>query len=273
MNAIVILARKELRDAVRSRWLVAFALTFAALAILITRVQSDAGGLGDQGFNRTTAGLINLCLLLVPLLSLILGAGAIAGERERGTLATLLSQPISSTELLLGKYVGLTLAVWGALAAGFGAAGLIVSVFQPITDIEHYLFFVLLSAALACAMLSIGMLVSVLSENRAKALGAAILLWFFLVLAYDLGAIGLALAVSSSGRTLTAVALLNPVEAVRIIAVMSLEPDLEILGPLGAYLTERLGTPTSVTLLGGAVLAWASLPLAGAAHLLRRQDP
>ncbi|MBK6318011.1 MAG: ABC transporter permease [Dehalococcoidia bacterium] len=272
MNAIVIVARKELRDAIRSRWLIAFAITFAALALVISRVQSDSGGLGEQGFNRTTAGLINLCLLLVPLLSLILGAGAISGERERGTLATLLSQPITSTELLLGKYLGLTVAVWGALAAGFGGAGLLVSLVEPFTDIGHYLFFVVLSAALACAMLSAGLFVSVLSDNRAKALGAAILLWFFLVLAYDLGAIALALAVASSGRALTAVAVLNPVEAIRIIAVMSLEPDLEILGPLGAYLTERLGTAKAATLLGGAVAAWTVAPLAAAAYFLRNQD-
>lgn len=273
MNAIVIVARKELRDAVKSRWLVAFAITFAALALVISRVQADSGGLGDQGFNRTTAGLINLCLLLVPLLSLVLGAGAIAGERERGTLATLLAQPVSATEVLLGKYFGLTLAVWAALAAGFGIAGLIVSVFEPVTDVEHYLFFVLLSAILACAMLSIGMFVSVLSETRAKALGIAVLLWFFLVLAYDLGAISFALAVSSSGRSLTTVALLNPVEAVRIIAVMSLEPDLEILGPLGAYLTERLGTAKSTTLLSGAIAVWIVAPLLGATQLFRSQDP
>lgn len=272
MRGITIVARKELRDAVRSRWLIAFAVTFAALALVISRVQADTAGLGDQGFNRTTGGLINLCLLLVPLLALILGAGAVSGERERGTLATLLAQPVTTTEVLLGKFVGLTLAVWGALAAGFGAAGLLVSLFSPFADVGHYLFFVLLSAALACAMLSIGLLVSVLLDNRAKSLGAAVLLWFFLVLAYDLGAISLALAVATSGRALTAVAVLNPVEATRIIAIMSLEPDLEILGPLGAYLSGQLGTATSSTLLAGALAVWTAAPLAVAAHLFRRQD-
>lgn len=272
MTATLLISRKELRDAIRSRWLLAFALTFAALALVISRVQSDAGGIGDQGFNRTTAGLINLCLLLVPLLSLLLGAGAIAGERERGTLSTLLSQPISSTNLLIGKYIGLAVAIWCALAGGFGVAGLLVSLFEPMTDVGHYLLFVGLSAALACAMLSTGILVSVLAESRAKALGVAILLWFFFVLAYDLGAIAFALAVSSSGRALTAVALLNPVESVRLLAVMSIEPDLEILGPLGSYLSETLGTRGSTGLLAAAVAAWTAVPLAIAARVLSRQD-
>ncbi|MBI5949349.1 MAG: ABC transporter permease [Chloroflexi bacterium] len=272
MNGVVTIARKELRDAVKSRWLVAFAVTFALVALVLSKVQGDAGDIGDQGFNRTTAGLINLCLLLVPLLALVLGAGAISGERERGTLATLLAQPISSAELLLGKYLGLTVAVWGAIALGFGAAGFLVALFQPLTDVQHYLLFVLLSSALASAMLSIGLLISVLSDTRVKALAGAVLLWFFLVLLYDLGAIGLALTVSSSGRTLVAVVLGNPVESVRILAVMSLEPDLEILGPLGSYLSEQVGRGTSTILLAAGLGAWVVAPLVAAVEVFRRQD-
>ncbi len=272
MNGMVTIARKELRDAVKSRWLLAFAVTFAVIALALSRVQGDAGDIGDQGFNRTTAGLINLCLLLVPLLSLVLGAAAIAGERERGTLATLLSQPISATELLLGKFAGLAIAVWGAIALGFGTAGLLVAFFQPLTDIEHYLFFVLLSAVLAAAMLSLGLLISVLVDTRVKALAGAVLLWFFFVLLYDLGAIGIALSVSSSGRTLVGVAVFNPVESVRILAIMSLESNLEVLGPVGSYLTERLGTMTSVILLSSAVVAWTVAPLVAAAQVFRHQD-
>ena len=48
MNAVALVARKELRDAIRSRWLVAFAITFAVLALVISRVQSDSGGLGGD---------------------------------------------------------------------------------------------------------------------------------------------------------------------------------------------------------------------------------
>ncbi|MCZ7578292.1 MAG: ABC transporter permease [Dehalococcoidia bacterium] len=143
MRAIRAIMWKELRDAVRSRWLVGYAAAFAVVALAMSQLQG--GDIGSQGFNRTTAGLINLCILLVPLLSLVLGAAAIAGERERGTLATLLSQPISAAELLAGKYVGLTIAVWSAIALGFGAAGFLVALFEPITDLKHYLLFVLLS--------------------------------------------------------------------------------------------------------------------------------
>ncbi|TAJ19295.1 MAG: ABC transporter permease, partial [Dehalococcoidia bacterium] len=93
MSAMGTVIQKELRDASKSRWLVGFAATFALTALALSLAQGRSGDATGQGFTRTTAGLVNLCLLLVPLLALTLGASAVAGERERGTLASLLSQP------------------------------------------------------------------------------------------------------------------------------------------------------------------------------------
>jgi Cu-processing system permease protein len=272
MREASIILKKELRDAVQGRWLLFFGGSFAALALTLALVDQQAGSAGAQGFNRTTAGLINLCLLIVPLLALILGAGAIAGERERGTLVGLLSQPISATELLIGKFFGLLFAIWMALALGFGVAALLVSAFNPLTDAGYYLLFVLLSAALAAAMLSVGVFISVVSGSRVKALALSVAVWFVFVLFYDLGAIALAMAVTSSGKSLLLTVLINPVESVRILAILRLESDPQILGPLGAYVSNELGTGTSLVLLVGSLLAWVTLPLAAATRVFARQD-
>ncbi|TAK73762.1 MAG: hypothetical protein EPO16_12100 [Dehalococcoidia bacterium] len=272
MSAATAIVRKELRDAARSRWLAGFAATFALTALALSLAQSRGGDATGQGFTRTTAGLVNLCLLLVPLLSLSLGAGSVASERERGTLASLLSQPISTTELLLAKYVGLVLAVWAAIALGFGIAGVALALLSPLAGMGEYFQFTLLSAGLAATMLSLGMLISVYSDGRMKALAMAIVLWFVLVLFYDFAAIGLALSISSSGETLLLAVLANPVEGARILAVIGLEPDLRVLGPLGSYLINEMGLATTALLLAGALAAWTALPLAIAARVFSRQD-
>ncbi len=269
MGAVV---RKELRDAARSRWLVGFAATFALTALALSLAQSRGGDATGQGFTRTTAGLVNLCLLLVPLLALSLGAGSVAGERERGTLASLLSQPISATELLVAKYVGLVLAVWAAIALGFGVAGVVLALVSPMAGMGEYFQFALLSAVLAATMLSLGMLISVWSDGRMKALALAIVVWFVLVLFYDFAAIGLALSVSSSGRALLVAVLANPVEGARILAIVGLEPDLRVLGPLGSYLVNEMGVATTVALLVAALVVWTAAPLALAARVFARQD-
>ena len=108
MSAVPIVAKKEIRDALSNRWLLAYCGLLALLALALSYLgQRNLGALGFENFSRTTASLLNLCLLLAPIMALTVGAGAIAGERERGTLTYLLSQPIERWELLLGKFVGL----------------------------------------------------------------------------------------------------------------------------------------------------------------------
>ena len=272
MNAMGAVIRKELRDAARSRWLAGFAATFALTALALSLAQGRGGDAAGQGFTRTTAGLVNLCLLLVPLLALSLGAGSVAGERERGTLASLLAQPISPAGLLLAKYVGLVLAVWAAIALGFGAAGVLLGLISPLAGVGAYSQFTLLAAGLAATMLSLGMLISVWSDGRMKAFALAIVAWFVLVLFYDFAAIGIVLSVSASGRGLLAAVLANPVEGARILAVVGLEPDLRVLGQLGSYLVNELGVRTTTAVLLGALIAWTALPLALAARVFARQD-
>ncbi|HNB60839.1 MAG TPA: ABC transporter permease subunit, partial [Phycisphaerales bacterium] len=102
---VLTLARKELRDAVRSRWFLLYTLAFTMLGLAVSFVSAaGTGSTGLSGFGRTTAGLTNLVLLVVPLMALTAGAGSIASDRERGMLSYLLAQPVSRTEVLLGKY-------------------------------------------------------------------------------------------------------------------------------------------------------------------------
>ncbi len=272
MSATRAVIQKELRDAARSRWLVGFAGTFALMALALSLAQGQGGSVSGQGFTRTTAGLVNLCLLLVPLLALTLGAGAVSGERERGTLASLLSQPISPAGLLLAKYVGLVLAVWAAIALGFGSAGLVLGLVRPLGGIGEYVQFMMLAGGLAATTLSIGMLISVWSDSRVKAFALAIVAWFVLVLFYDFAAIGAVLSFSVSGQGLLAAVLANPVEGARILAVVGLDPDLRVLGPLGAYLVNELGVGVTTALLVGALVAWTVVPLGIAARVFARQD-
>jgi ABC-type transport system involved in multi-copper enzyme maturation permease subunit len=45
-------------------------------------------------------------------IAIFIGIGLIHGEVERRTIFTILSKPVSRTEFLIGKFVGLTLTVW-----------------------------------------------------------------------------------------------------------------------------------------------------------------
>ncbi len=273
MNAVAAIMKKEVRDAVSSRWLVLYGVVFALLALGLSYLgQRNLGSLGFENFSRTTASVLNLCLMLAPLIALSLGAGSIAGERDRGNLTYLLSQPMNRWELIVGKYAGLVTAISVATIAGFGLAGLAIASFAHSMDVTTYVLLLVLVIALVSVMTGLGVVASVVSANRVQALGIAMLVWFFAVLFFDLVLIGMVSSTSLGGAGLLAAVMLNPVEIVRILAIIHLEPDLQVLGPFGSYVLETLGTTVATVILSLALAAWAVVPVAAGVWLFHSRD-
>jgi len=266
---VLILIQKELRDALRNRWFLLYAVAFAALSLALAWLSvSGAGSYGVAGFGRTTAGLINLVLLIVPLMGLTLGAMSLAGEREKGTLVYLLAQPISAAELLLGKFIGLALALTAALVIGFGLTGLMMVVSGSGGDFIIFATLMALAILLAVASLSVGFLISAAVRRAATAVGLALFLWLVLVYFGDLGLMGTAMVVQMDVGQLLTLALVNPLQVFKIAAVLNLRDNLEVLGPAGIYAFRTYGGALW-PLLVGLLLAWAVVPLALSLRVFR----
>ena len=260
-NNILTLTQKELRDARRNRWFLLYAVAFAGLSLTLSALaMSGVGTYGLAGFGRTGASLINLVLLIVPLMGLTLGALSLAGERERGTLLYLLTQPVTQTELLLGKFLGLALAVLVALVLGFGLSGLLIAWQGGTTQVSAYLGLVLLAFVLALASLSLGFLISATVAKSATAVGAALFLWLVLVFFGDLGLMGTAVVLRLEISQLFALALLNPLQLFKIAAILAIRSNLEVLGPAGVYAIRTYGAQLMPLLLI-ILAAWSIIPL------------
>jgi Cu-processing system permease protein len=231
---------------------------------------SGAGNYGLAGFGRTSASLINLILLIVPLMGLTLGALSLAGEREQGSLLYLLAQPINQLELLLGKFIGLALALVAALALGFGLTALLIALNGGGAQISIYLTLLLLACLLAVASLSLGFLISATVKRGATAVGVALFLWLLLVFFGDLGLMGTALVLELSVDQLFALALMNPLQLFKIAAILDLRNNLEILGPAGIYAFRTYGTQL-LPLLIGLLFIWIFIPFTLAALLFKKR--
>jgi Cu-processing system permease protein len=263
LRLIATLSRKEIADSLNNRWFVLYAVAFTGLALLLSWLSLSGGGTGYSGFagfGRTAASLINLVLLVIPLMALTLGAGSLAGERERGTLHYLLAQPINRAEVLLGKYLGLAAALLGALALGFGLSGLIIARQGGQADVGAYGLLIMFAFALALGMLSLGFLISVSTRKATVAIGVALFLWLTLVFIGDLGLMGTALAFKLPIRTLFNLALVNPLQVFKMSALMSINATLDVLGPAGIYAIQTYRDNLTWLFLG-ALLAWIVLPL------------
>ena len=270
---IVTVGGRELREAVRSRWFVLYTIAFAALGLGISYVSAvGAGGAGLSGYGRTTAGLINLVLLVAPLMALTAGAGSVASDRERGMLSYLLAQPVSRFEVLMGKYVGLALALLACLCLGLGACALILAWKGEATDPRSFVWLGALSLGLSLGMLSLGMLVSVLARKASVAVGASIFLWLTLVFVTDLGLMAGAMALRLRIEELFAISLLNPLQVFKMWSLHAGDATLDVLGPAGLYAMEEYGSRLHV-IFGACMAAWVVVPLAGAGVIFSRRSP
>ncbi len=267
---IFTITQKELRDARRNRWFLLYALAFAGLSLALARMTlSGVGSGGLAGYGRTSASLINLILLIVPLMGLTLGALSLAGEREKGTLLYLMAQPITQMELLLGKFIGLALALMAAITMGFGLTAVLIA-FSGGADSSTYLTLLALACLLAVASLSVGYLISATVQRGTTAVGLALFVWLILVFFGDLGLMGSALVMRLDVGQLFWLALLNPLQLFKIAAILDLRSNLEVLGPAGVYAYRTFGTQL-LPLLVGLLLAWSVLPFVTAIQIFKRK--
>ncbi len=267
------IAGHELTINIRNRWTVLFAAVFGALALAISYFGLVTEAVvGFQGFTRTSASLLNLVLYLVPIVSLTMGTLSLAGDR--GGLELLFSQPVTRTEILVGKVFGLMLSVVSSTLFGFGLAGLLIAGQMGTEGLSRYLAFVGYALLLESAFISLGAMIAVLGGTRGRALGYSLFLWFFFVLFYDLLAVGITFLLRERAANVFIFVSLfgNPVDLARVGSLIALG-DPAIFGYAGAALVKFLGGPTASTLLVVAgLILWTAVPLVVADLILRRQD-
>ena len=262
LQNIQTIASKELRDSLRNRWFVLFTLAFAGLSLALSALSQPSGTqLQLASYSKTAAGLINLVLLFVPLIGLTLGTSGLASDRETGALAYLLAQPVNHAEVLLGKYLGMASALIASLILGFGVSGIALSLQGQANDFAAYLFTVILACLLALAMLSVGFLLAVIIKKTSTALTGGLFTWLLLVFVGDLGIMGAAIITQMQIQTIFIVSTINPLQMFKMAAILNLQANLEVLGPVGMYATETYGATLLPFLLLGLVL-WIVIPMA-----------
>jgi len=271
LGGVARFARREFRDAVASKWFLLYTLAFTVLAVGVSFLSlSGVGSHGFAGFGRTAAGLLNLIMLVVPLMALTAGAGSIAGERERGTLLYLLAQPVSRTQVLLGKYAGLAAALVCSLCIGFGVSAAVLAWRTGGVGVGAYAMLIGFTAMLALAMLSLGVLISVVSRRSAVSTGIGLFTWLALVFVSDLGLMAGSLLFKLRVQEIFALATLNPLQSFKMAVIVNMNASLDVLGPVGAYASHTLGDALP-WLLASSLLAWIVIPLGLAIALFTRR--
>jgi Cu-processing system permease protein len=186
---------------------------------------------------------------------------SVAGEREHGTLLTMLAQPVLLEEVFLGKFLGLAAALVVTILGGFGLAALVIARQGGLPHVGGYLALVGYTSLFGIGYISLGFLISALTRRAASAVGAALFVWLVSVFLSDFGLIGTAVVLQLSPRTLLWLSLANPPQVFKLVVLEGIQRNLESLGPGGLYASEALGQWLRLA-LSGVLFLWAIVPFA-----------
>jgi Cu-processing system permease protein len=273
MTNLLTIARLELTAATRLKWI---RLLTAAFALLAAAAAYSAGAAneiaGAEGFSRTTMALVPVVLILVPLSALILGVSGQASEP--GSEPFLFGQPVSRATVLVGRWLGESVALAGALVAGLGTGGAIVAFNSGTEGLLPFVAFIAASVVLATIFVSIAAAIAAATDKRVVALGVATFAWFFFVLLYDGAALSLAgwLSGRIGGRLLFGSVFGNPTDLIRVVT-LSVAGTPNVLGAAGDAWVRFLGGATGAALAAvAALLAWTVGPLLVGVRLIGARD-
>lgn len=228
--AVLAVARLELTIARRNLWVATSVLLMALFsAILTVAGGAPTGTLGVSPLIVATTSITTLSVYLIPLIALLLSFDAIAGERERGTLALGLSYPLSRAEILVGKFLAHICVLAFSVAVGLAVTAALVGLLFGPSELmlAPLVRLFLTSLALGAAFIGMGYVVSSLARQPGVASAMVIVIWLVCVVLFDLGLLGA--LVADDGGTFTKsvfpwLLVANPADAFRLFNM----PDLSV---------------------------------------------
>lgn len=193
-----VIARQDARTTVGARSVKVLLGLLAFVVLLFAYIYPIVGD--DPITTARFPGFVSGTLTtLVPLVGLLLGYNAVAGERESGAVLLSLSLPHSRRDLVLGKYASRTGLVAGTLLVALVGAGVLVVYPFGELDLLRYLVFLVFSGLFGAVWSGIGVAVSLAASTKRQALVAGVTLFFVFVIAWGVVADVLRLGLNAAG--------------------------------------------------------------------------
>lgn len=261
------MTRRRVVQAIAARELVTLARTRSYPALLFGAVVVVVGfgvaGGAAAGYLPAAADLLLPMELLVGVVGVAVGYGAIAADARRGELDVLGTYPVPAWAYVLGVYLGRALGVLAAVVVPLALVGGYVALAaESGTDVlaTHggvdsavlFVRFVALSGAFALVALALALVASALAWSRGTAILLAVLVFGFVLVGGDLVLLrGVGSGRLGQGGVTTALAL-SPTSAYRGLVLETVVPTV-----FGA--DRRFASPLASAL---GLLAWTVLSLA-----------
>ena len=242
---------------IKSRFVLLYMLFLLAMTTALYQVDSD--------MDKMVLSLLNVLLLISPLISAVYATIYYYNSYE--FMELMLAQPINRQTVFMSQVVAVGSSLSLAVVAGVGLPMLLWG-----AD-ERLLWLLGTAVVLSLIFTALAFLAAVLTRDKAKAIGLAMLFWIFFSLIYD----GLILYIVYSfsdyplEKPILGLVGLNPVDLARIVVLMQLDVAA-LMGYTGAFFQQLLGSTKGMLLAMLVLLLWLLLPMWYARQVFLRKD-
>ncbi|MBX2898613.1 MAG: ABC transporter permease subunit [Cyclobacteriaceae bacterium] len=219
----------------------------------------------DGDFGKVVLSLLNIMLMAVPLVSVVFSTIHFFNSYE--FIELMLAQPVNRKSVFLSEYLAVASSLSLAFVAGVGLPFLLYGAWQPVATL------MVTGVFLTWVFVSLAFFASVLTRDKAKAIGVALLFWFYFSLIYD----GLLLWVIYTFSdypleklTLSLIAL-NPIDLARIVMILQLDISA-LMGYTGAFYKDFFGSNLGILFSISLLLLWIVLPMILAMRIFNKKD-
>ena len=232
-------------DILRSKIIIGYTLFLLLVSFSVFNLEDNS--------SKGLTSLLNILLIIVPLISIIFSTIYIYNSAE--FIELLVSQPLKRSTLWMSEFIGLSSAMSLAYLIG---AGIPILLYQP--DAVGFTM-IITGVLLSVIFVSIALLASVKTRDKAKGIGLAILLWFYFSIIFD----GLVLFILFQfedypmEKPMLVFTALNPIDLSRIFILLKMDVSA-LMGYTGAVFEDFFGTVTGTIIAVSTLLLWIAAP-------------
>jgi Cu-processing system permease protein len=246
-----------LLDLLRNRIVIAYTLFLAVISMSVFNLEDNP--------SKGILSLLNLVLIIVPLVSIVFSTIYVYNAAE--FIELLVSQPLRRVNIWLSIFTGLASSLCVAFLVGIGVP---VLIYAP-ADVG--IMMTGMGLLITIIFVAIALLASVLTRDKAKGIGVAILLWFYFTLIFD----GIVLFLLFQfmdfpmEKPMIVFSCLNPVDLARILILLKLDFSA-LMGATSAIFRDFFGFQWGIMTTVLIMAAWACMPLWWSVRKFNRKD-
>lgn len=244
-------------DILRTKFIILYTALLFVSSLAMFQIDSDP--------SKVVMSLLNIVLMVIPLISIVFTTIHFYNSYE--FIELMLAQPLDRKVIFLGEYLAIVSSLCIAFLVG---CGLPIVANGGGTAAFTLLF---CGVILTMVFVSLAFLASVLTRDKAKAIGIALLFWFYFSLIYDGFLLWFVYTFADyplERITLTLISL-NPVDLARVIMLLQLDISA-LMGYTGAFYKEFFGSHLGIAMSTTVLCLWILVPFAIALRIFSKKD-